>query len=93
MTTDRIFNAPTVVNLEVTELCNAKCRHCYNPWREESMGVNSFDDHRVAMAFLIAGISAKEPITVLNTKNILTSFPDFYSLIKDAGVNIIRENN
>ena len=55
--------------------------------------VNSFDDHRVAMSFLIAGISAKEPITVLNTKNILTSFPDFYSLIKDAGVNIIRENN
>ena len=55
--------------------------------------VNSFDDHRVAMSFLIAGISAKEPITVLNTKNILTSFPDFYSLMKDAGVNIIRENN
>ena len=47
MTTDRIFNAPTVVNLEVTELCNAKCVHCYNPWREESMGVNSFDDHKI----------------------------------------------
>ena len=55
--------------------------------------INSFDDHRVAMSFLIAGISAKKPITVLNTKNILTSFPDFYDLIKDIGVNIIRENN
>ncbi len=55
--------------------------------------INSFDDHRVAMSFLIAGISAKNPITVLNTKNISTSFPNFFSLIKEMGINIIRENN
>ena len=34
----RLLSAPTVVNLEITELCNVKCRHCYNPWRDESMG-------------------------------------------------------
>ena len=37
------FKTPTVANLEITELCNVKCKHCYNPWRDESMGVNAFD--------------------------------------------------
>ena len=35
------FSAPTTANVEITEKCNARCLHCYNPWREESMGVNS----------------------------------------------------
>ncbi len=30
-----IFSAPTAVNLEITDACNLKCRHCYNFWREE----------------------------------------------------------
>ncbi len=37
------IKAPTVANLEITELCNVKCKHCYNPWRDETMGVNSLD--------------------------------------------------
>ena len=44
---DRKFSAPTAANLEVTEKCNARCLHCYNPWREEHMGVNSFDIQRI----------------------------------------------
>lgn len=39
----RLFSAPTVVNLEITEICNVKCRHCYNFWRDESIGQNSLD--------------------------------------------------
>ena len=39
----RFFSAPTVVNLEITEICNVKCRHCYNFWRDESMGQSSLD--------------------------------------------------
>jgi radical SAM protein with 4Fe4S-binding SPASM domain len=38
---DRVYSAPTCINLEITEACNFKCRHCYNPWRAESFGVNS----------------------------------------------------
>jgi len=30
-----IFKAPTVINLEITEGCNIRCRHCYNFWREK----------------------------------------------------------
>ena len=43
----RLFSAPTTVNLELTEICNVKCRHCYNPWRDESMGVNSIDEKKL----------------------------------------------
>jgi radical SAM protein with 4Fe4S-binding SPASM domain len=39
----RSFNAPTVLNLELTEVCNVKCTHCYNYWRDESMGEISLD--------------------------------------------------
>ena len=44
---DRKFSAPTTVNFELTEICNVKCKHCYNPWRDESMGVNSIDDEKL----------------------------------------------
>ncbi len=43
----RLFSAPTTVNFELTEICNVKCRHCYNPWRDESMGVNSIDEKKL----------------------------------------------
>ncbi len=39
----RIFSAPTSTNLEITEACNVKCTHCYNFWREDSMGGNSLN--------------------------------------------------
>ncbi|MDX2345929.1 MAG: 3-phosphoshikimate 1-carboxyvinyltransferase [Legionella sp.] len=42
-------------------------------------------DHRVAMAFLIAGAVAKAPIRVLNTSAISTSFPMFVHLAKQLG--------
>ena len=54
--------------------------------------VNSFGDHRIAMSFAIAGISAKNQITILNAESVSTSFPNFYSLAKLIGINIIREN-
>ena len=34
----KVYSAPTTINLEMTEACNVKCRHCYNPWREEHAG-------------------------------------------------------
>jgi radical SAM protein with 4Fe4S-binding SPASM domain len=43
---DNSYSAPTCINLEITEVCNFKCKHCYNPWREESLGVNSLTEER-----------------------------------------------
>ena len=45
--------------------------------------VNSHGDHRIAMSFLIAGLIATKPITVINTNNINTSFPSFVDLLKE----------
>lgn len=42
----KIYSAPTVVNLEVTEACNVKCRHCYNPWRDTSAGKFNVDEKK-----------------------------------------------
>ena len=56
----------------------------------EIMGgkINSYGDHRIAMAFAIAGLVAKKSITIVNTKNISTSFPTFINLMREQGANI-----
>lgn len=44
---ERLFSAPTMINLELTEICNVKCSHCYNYWRDESIGQASFDVEKI----------------------------------------------
>ena len=49
----------------------------------QSISIESFGDHRIAMSFLIAGLKCSQPITVKDCKNIFTSFPNnFFSLNK-----------
>ena len=50
--------------------------------------VDSSNDHRIAMAFSIAGIVAREPIIINNCKNVSTSFPSFVMTAKQVGINI-----
>ena len=50
--------------------------------------VDSSNDHRIAMAFSIAGIVAREPIIINNCKNVSTSFPSFVMTAKEVGINI-----
>ena len=50
--------------------------------------INSNNDHRIAMAFSIAGIIAKAPIIINSCKNVATSFPEFVDTAKHLGVNI-----
>ena len=47
--------------------------------------VNSYGDHRVAMSFIISGFVSQKPVTVTDTENINTSFPNF--------IDILKENN
>ena len=50
--------------------------------------IDSHGDHRIAMAFAIAGLRAAGPITVRDCKNVATSFPDFVELAKHAGLAV-----
>ena len=40
----KVYSAPTVINLEMTEACNVKCRHCYNPWIVDHAGKFNLDN-------------------------------------------------
>ena len=54
--------------------------------------IDSFDDHRIAMSFLISGIRSKNGVTVQNCKNIETSFPKFKDIMNSLGMNINEKN-
>ncbi|HEY8553425.1 MAG TPA: 3-phosphoshikimate 1-carboxyvinyltransferase [Burkholderiales bacterium] len=50
--------------------------------------VGSHGDHRIAMSFAMAGLRADGPITVLDCRNVNTSFPGFAELARRAGLPI-----
>ncbi len=50
--------------------------------------VDSRGDHRIAMAFAIAGLQATATITVNNCANVATSFPGFVDLARQAGIRL-----
>lgn len=50
--------------------------------------VQSFHDHRIAMAFAVAGAVAKQPVTIENCANVATSFPTFVQTAGTAGLHI-----
>jgi 3-phosphoshikimate 1-carboxyvinyltransferase len=55
---------------------------------EQPISIESYEDHRIAMSFLIAGLKCSNPITVKDCKNIFTSFPDFIELISSIGYKL-----
>ena len=50
--------------------------------------VESHGDHRIAMAFAMAGGAATAPVEVLDCENIATSFPEFCRVAQRAGLAI-----
>ena len=52
--------------------------------------VDSFGDHRIAMSFIISGLVSRKPITVTNTDNINTSFPDFFSILRKQKAELLK---
>jgi 3-phosphoshikimate 1-carboxyvinyltransferase len=50
--------------------------------------VDSHGDHRIAMAFSIAGLRAKGQITINDCANVNTSFPDFIKLASGVGLGV-----
>ena len=57
---------------------------------DQSISIESFGDHRIAMSFLIAGLKCSQPITVKDCKNIFTSFPNFIKLLSSIGYKVER---
>jgi 3-phosphoshikimate 1-carboxyvinyltransferase len=53
--------------------------------------IDSHGDHRVAMAFAIAGLRASGPIAIKDCENINTSFPGFADLARTAGLTITEQ--
>ncbi|MGA7541302.1 MAG: 3-phosphoshikimate 1-carboxyvinyltransferase [Steroidobacteraceae bacterium] len=50
--------------------------------------IESHGDHRIAMAFAVAGLAAKSPIEIRDVANVATSFPGFLELARSAGLQI-----
>ncbi|HST36673.1 MAG TPA: 3-phosphoshikimate 1-carboxyvinyltransferase, partial [Allosphingosinicella sp.] len=44
--------------------------------------VHAADDHRIAMAFSVAGLMSREPIGVAGMGSVATSFPGFLSTLR-----------
>ena len=50
--------------------------------------IESHGDHRIAMAFAVAGLAAKSAIEIRDVANVATSFPGFLELARSAGLQI-----
>jgi 3-phosphoshikimate 1-carboxyvinyltransferase len=52
--------------------------------------IDSYGDHRIAMAFAMAGLKARKPITLHRCEAIRTSFPGFVETAQRAGLKVRR---
>lgn len=53
--------------------------------------VDSHGDHRIAMAFTVAGLCASGPIVIQDCSNVATSFPGFVDLANSLGLKVAEE--
>ncbi|MGH9937874.1 MAG: 3-phosphoshikimate 1-carboxyvinyltransferase [Blastocatellia bacterium] len=50
--------------------------------------VDSFDDHRIAMSFAVAGLIAEGETEIVNAGAASVSLPEFYQLLATSGANV-----
>lgn len=50
--------------------------------------IESHHDHRIAMSFSMAGLRCAEPITIVGTETVATSFPTFTEFATQAGLKL-----
>ena len=50
--------------------------------------IDSLGDHRIAMAFAVAGLRASSAITIRNSQSVATSFPGFAALAQSVGLQL-----
>lgn len=54
--------------------------------------VDSFTDHRIAMAFAMSALRAEKPVTVRDCANVNTSFPGFVETSHAAGLSVEQDS-
>lgn len=61
--------------------------------RESLLGgaVDSFTDHRIAMAFAVSGLRAVDAVSIRRVENVETSFPAFESTARALGIVLDRD--
>lgn len=50
--------------------------------------INSYGDHRIAMAFAVAASICNDEVTISNAESVRTSFPQFQSLAQTVGMHV-----
>jgi 3-phosphoshikimate 1-carboxyvinyltransferase len=55
--------------------------------------IDSYTDHRIAMAFSIAALAASDNVTVMDCANVNTSFPGFVDSLTSLNLSITTEAN
>ena len=53
--------------------------------------IDSLGDHRIAMAFTVAGLRARDEILIDDCANVATSFPGFVELARRVGLQLDEE--
>ncbi|HOJ92808.1 MAG TPA: 3-phosphoshikimate 1-carboxyvinyltransferase [Dictyoglomaceae bacterium] len=61
----------------------------YGPTKLKGAEIDTFNDHRIAMAFAIAGLVA-EGETILECESIKISFPNFISMLQELGGELVE---
>ena len=59
------------------------------PQRLQGATVESFDDHRIAMAFAIAGLSVEGETTIKDAHAAAVSLPEFFDLLRTSGASVV----
>lgn len=54
--------------------------------------IDSHGDHRIAMAFAVAGLRCRAAVTIRDCANVATSFPDFAAMARKAGLDIAESD-
>ena len=52
----------------------------------------TFLDHRIAMSFLVLGMSSQKPVEIDDAGPVATSFPVFEPLMATLGAQLVRNN-
>ncbi len=73
------------IGVDVTETTDGMC---VQGGRILGGRVDSHGDHRIAMAFAMAGLKSNAEIVIDDCDNVATSFPDFQSLAASCGLDV-----